>query len=178
MTNKGFALMAAMLLAFGSVGAAQSADNGTELASGPLAEKIFHTILWSPRYGVFDAISFDLSGDHVTLTGYVRMPITGLEVSERVAKIDGVGKVTNKIENLPLSSLDDAIRRQLYRKIFQTADLYRYAWGVTPSIRIIVKNGRVTLAGTVDSKEDARLALLAARGISGVFSLESKLLVQ
>lgn len=178
MTNKSIALLGALLLTFVSVGASQTAANGTEIASGPLAEKIFTTILRTPRYGVFDAISFDLNEDHVTLTGYVVMPITGTDVAKSVAKIEGVGQVTNKIEALPLSGMDNAIRRKIYRKIFQTADLYRYAWGITPAIRIIVKNGRVTLVGTVDNKEDARLALLAARGTSGVFSLESKLTVQ
>jgi osmotically-inducible protein OsmY len=40
-----------------------------------------------------------------------------------------------------------------------------------------VKNGRTTLMGVVDSKADKHLAELRAREVSGVFSIENKLVV-
>ena len=119
-----------------------------------------------------------MEGNHVILSGYVVMPVTGTDAAKRVAKIDGIEKVTNQIETLPLSGMDAAIRRQVYRQIFNTANLYRYAMGANPSIHIIVKNGRVTLEGSVSSQGDAKLALLAARGIPGVFSIKSNLAFQ
>jgi osmotically-inducible protein OsmY len=108
----------------------------------------------------------------------VCLTITGVDAANRVAKIAGIEKVTNKIETLPLSGMDSAIRRQVYRRVFGTADLYRYAMGANPSIHIIVKHGRVTLEGAVSSEDDAKLALLAARGIPGVFAIKSNLTVQ
>ena len=178
MKNKSFAILGILLLAAGSLGASQVAADKAGMFTMPLEGQVFNAILSTPRYGVFDAINFNLKGNHVILSGYVVMPITGVEAAKRVAKIAGIEKVTNKIEALPLSGMDRAIRRQVYRKMFGTADLYRYALGANPSIHIIVKHGRVTLEGAVSSEADAKLALLAARGILGVFTIQSNLTVQ
>jgi osmotically-inducible protein OsmY len=177
MKNKSFVLLGILFLAVGSLGASNVSVGETGMFTMAPEGRIFNAILSTPRYGVFDSISFHLDGDHVILTGYVLMPITGINAAKRVAKISGVEKVTNQIETLPLSRMDWEIRRKIYRKLFGTADLYRYALGYSPSIHIIVKHGRVILEGTVSSEEDAKLALLAARGIPGVFSIKSNLTV-
>lgn len=177
MKYKGFAILGILLLA-GSLGASQIVAGKGEMFTMPLEGQVFNAILATPRYGVFDAISFKLEDNHVILKGYVVMPITGVDAANRVAKIEGVEKVTNKIETLPLSRMDSEIRRKVYNKIFSTADLYRYAMGANPSIHIIVKHGRVILEGAVSSEDDANLALLSARGISGVFSIKSNLTVE
>ncbi len=175
MKNKSLALLGILLLAAGSLAASQVSTEKAEMFALPLEGQVFNAILSTPRYGVFDAISFNLEGNHVILSGYVVLPITGIDAAKQVAKIDGIEKVTNQIETLPLSGMDSAIRRQVYRQVFNTANLYRYAMGANPSIHIIVKNGHVTLEGSVSSKGDANLALLAARGIPGVFSTKSNL---
>ena len=178
MKNKNFAILGILLLAAGSLGASQVAADKAGMFTMPLEGQVFKAILSTPRYGVFDAINFNLEGNHVILSGYVVMPITSVDAANRVAKIAGIEKVTNKIETLPLSGMDRAIRRQVYHRVFGTANLYRYALGANPSVHIIVKNGRVILEGSVSSEADAKLALLAARGIPGVFAIKSNLTVQ
>jgi hyperosmotically inducible periplasmic protein len=48
---------------------------------------------------------------------------------------------------------------------------------VQKPIRIIVKNGRVTLEGVVDSEADKNLAGLRANGVPGIFSVTNNLQV-
>lgn len=143
-----------------------------------LEKAIIQTITRAPHYGVFDSLSFKLDGNNVTLMGQAMLPITKDEVGKRVAKLTGIGKVTNKIEVLPLSHTDDMIRMRVYRSLFGTADLYRYALGPNPSIHIIVNKGHVTLEGVVSTAGDSHFAELGARKVSGVFSLTNHLQVE
>ncbi len=147
-------------------------------ATEKLAKSVFDAIGMMPHYGVFDVISFDLAGIDVTLLGQVMLPISKVEAGRRVAKIAGIGKVTNQIEVLPLSRNDDAIRMKVYRSIFNRADLYKYAMGAIPAIHIIVKNGHVKLEGVVDTEMDSKLALAAAREVPGIFSVKSNIKVE
>jgi osmotically-inducible protein OsmY len=55
--------------------------------------------------------------------------------------------------------------------------LQRYELGVQKPIRIIVKNGHVTLEGVVDSEGDKNLAGIRANGVSGTFSVTNNLQV-
>jgi osmotically-inducible protein OsmY len=48
---------------------------------------------------------------------------------------------------------------------------------VNKPIRIIVKNGHVSLEGVVDSEADKNLAGMRANGVSGVFSVTNNLMV-
>jgi hypothetical protein len=50
---------------------------------------------------------------------------------------------------LPASTTDDSLRLALYRAIYGYPTLEKYALGVQKPIRIIVKNGHVTLEGVV-----------------------------
>jgi hyperosmotically inducible periplasmic protein len=47
----------------------------------------------------------------------------------------------------------------------------------TYPIHIIVKGGRTTLMGVVDSEMDKRMAEIRAREVSGTFSVENELVV-
>ena len=91
--------------------------------------------------------------------------------------IEGVEKVDNQIEVLPLSPNDDRIRRDVYRAIFSKPGLQRYAMGAIPPIHIIVKNGNVTLVGVVDNEMDKNIAGIAANGVPGVFKVNNELQV-
>ena len=117
-------------------------------------------------------------GDTVTLHGQAVRTSTRKDAERRVAKIEGVERVINDIEVLPLSGFDDSIRVRTYRAIFRTAGLYRYALGANPSIHIIVNRGHVTLEGVVANKVDSRLAYLAANQVSGTFSVTNNLRVE
>jgi hypothetical protein len=143
-----------------------------------LEKEITHTIILAPHFGVFDALFYKLDGQNVTLLGQVLLPITKAEVFRRISKLPDIGKVTNKIEVLPLSPDDDSIRFRVYRRLFGTADLYRYALGPNPSIHIIVKGGHVTLEGVVANEEDSRIANLAVHQVAGKFSVTNNLKIE
>jgi osmotically-inducible protein OsmY len=63
------------------------------------------------------------------------------------------------------------------RNIYRSDALDRYGFQSQPSIRIIVKQGRVTLEGEVDSQSDKAVAGLKAGEISGVFEVKNNLAI-
>ncbi len=131
-----------------------------------------------PYFGVFDNISYKVEGYNVTLFGQVTRPTLKTD-SERVVKqIEGVEKVDNRIEVLPPSPMDDRLRVRLYRAIYGYPPLERYAMPVIKPIRIIVKNGNVTLEGVVDREADKNMVNLRANGVSGIFSVKNNLQVE
>jgi osmotically-inducible protein OsmY len=138
-------------------------------------ERVRKQLVTLPYYGVFDNLEYKVDGDTVTLYGQVRNPTTRSDAERRVARIEGVERVVNNIEVLPVSSFDDSIRVRTYRAVFRSGSLYRYAMGTNPSIHIVVKNGRVTLEGVVSSKMDSQLANMAANGVPGVFAVTNNL---
>jgi len=141
-------------------------------------EKIRKELVTLPYYGVFDNLEYKVDGDTVTLYGQVLKPTTRKDAERRVARIEGVDRVINNIQVLPVSGFDDSIRARTYRAIFRSGSLYRYAMGANPSIHIIVRNGNVTLEGVVSSTMDSQLANIAARGVPGVFSVTNHLQVE
>jgi hyperosmotically inducible protein len=130
-----------------------------------------------PYFGVFDFIAFKVDGSTVTLLGEVVRPVLKSDAQNAVKHIEGVENVVNQIEVLPPSSMDDRLRLQLFRAIYQYPALQRYELGVQKPIRIIVKNGRVTLEGVVDSEGDKNLAGVRANGVPGIFSVTNNLQV-
>jgi len=151
---------------------------GSETENARLMKRIRKELVTLPFYGVFDNLSFKLVGDTVTLYGQAVRSSTRRDAERRVAKIEGVERVINDVELLPLSRFDDSIRRRTYRAIFRSAGLYRYALGADPSLHIIVNRGHVTLEGVVANKTDSKLAYLAANQVSGVFSVTNNLRVE
>jgi hyperosmotically inducible protein len=53
----------------------------------------------------------------------------------------------------------------------------KYALGVQKLIRIIVKNGHVTLEGVVDNETDRNSPTLRAKAVSGIFDVANNLQV-
>jgi hyperosmotically inducible protein len=143
-----------------------------------MSEKVRKEILSLPYYGAFDAIGFEINGDTVILNGYVVRPYTKNDAEEEVAEIPGVRRVINNIEVLPLSPNDDRIRLRVRRSIAAKGGLYRYLLGANPSIRIVVKNGRVMLEGYVANEADRNLANIAAREVSGTFEVTNNLKIE
>lgn len=149
----------------------------TPAQNSRLDRQIRREILTLPYYGVFDAIGYQLSGNTVTLSGYVVRPTTKRDAEAAVADVEGVDRVVNNIQALPLSPSDDRIRYRLLRALSNSGSLYRYFLGANPGIRIIVNGGRVSLEGYVDSKGDANLAYITARGVPGTFAVTNNLKV-
>jgi len=131
-----------------------------------------------PYYGVFDVIGFKVQGYEVVLEGSVVNPSLKSDAEHAVKGIEGVERVINNIEVLPLSPMDDRLRRSLYRSIYGYASLQRYAIVPSKPIRIIVNNGHVTLEGVVDSNADRDVANIRANAVPGAFSVTNRLVVQ
>jgi len=143
-----------------------------------LADHVRHELLMLPYYGVFDELSFSIQGaDTVVLSGEVTRPILKSDAEAAVRGIKGVGKVVNDIEVLPLSRMDDSIRLAAYKAIFSKPGFEKYAIQGSSPIRIIVKNGHITLDGVVINKMDKTLAEMAVRSIPFTFSVINNLAV-
>ena len=144
-----------------------------------LVRRIRHELATLPYYGVFDWLQFELRPDNtVVLRGQVVRPSTKADAEARVKDIDGVRGVINEIQVLPLSPQDDRLRIALYRALYSwDSPLFHYATQSIPSIHIIVDHGRATLKGIVDSKVDAQLAYMRARGVPGLFDVKNELVI-
>ena len=141
-------------------------------------KEVRHELLMLPYFGVFDNIAYKVDGPTVTLLGQVVRPVTKSDAETSVKHIEGVEKVDNQIEVLPPSPMDDRIRMELFRAIYGYPALEKYALGVQKPIRIIVKNGHITLEGVVDSEADKNLAGIRANGIPETFSVQNNLRVE
>jgi osmotically-inducible protein OsmY len=142
-----------------------------------LEKEVRHHLVMLPWYSVFDNLAFRVEGDKVTLMGEVTRPTLKSDAEATVKEIEGVTSVKNEIEVLPLSPMDDQLRRALFRAIYSEAGLNRYAIQAVPTIHIIVKNGNVTLEGVVDSEMDKNLANLRANQVPNIFSVKNNLVV-
>ena len=140
-----------------------------------LTREVRHQLLLLPYYSVFDNLMFKVDGDKVTLLGQVVRPTLKSDAEAAVKGIEGVASLDNQIEVLPVSPMDDQLRRAVYRSLYSDASLSKYGWSALPSIHIIVKNGHVTLEGVVDSESDKNLANLRANGVPNVFSVTNNL---
>jgi hyperosmotically inducible protein len=142
-----------------------------------ITREVRHELLMLPWFGVFDYIAFKVDGSTVTLLGQVARPTLKSDSENAVKHIEGVEKVINQIEVLPPSPMDDRIRLELYRAIYGYAPLEKYALGVQKPIRIIVKNGHVSLEGVVDNETDKNLVTVRANSVPGIFSVTNNLQV-
>jgi hyperosmotically inducible protein len=142
-----------------------------------LTREVRHQLLLLPYYSVFDNLMFKVDGDRVTLLGQVVRPTLKSDAENAVKSIEGVASVDNQIEVLPVSPMDDQIRRAVFRAIYGDSALSRYGFSALPSIHIIVKNGHVTLEGVVDSEGDKNLANIRASSVPNVFSVTNNLTV-
>ena len=160
--------------------------------------EIEHELLRLPTYGVFDFIAFGYDKGKVTLLGYAYQGGLKSHAARAVRRVPGVDQVDNHIELLPSSPNDDRIRWETFYKIYTDSFLSRYSPGGemaaryelyqsrrfpgmqpfgTYPIHIIVKNGRTTLMGVVDSQMDKQMAEFRAREVSGAFTVENELVV-
>ncbi|PYV09787.1 MAG: transport-associated protein, partial [Acidobacteria bacterium] len=127
----------------------------------------------------FDNLEYRIEGvDTVIISGQVTRPTLKSDAERVVKRIEGVGKVVNNIDVLPLSPNDDSLRLATYRAIFSRPGLDRYALMAVPPIHIIVKNGNITLVGVVATQADKDQAGIYANGVSGAFKVTNNLRVE
>src|ERR1700736_2465099 len=170
-------------------------------------EEIRKELLQLPYYGVFDFIAFSYNKGTVTLMGYAYHLGLKSDAERAAKRASGVDMVVDKIEELPPSPNDDELRWKIYYAIYRDPFLSRYApgggmlWGhrhpfgggfhaMSPlrfpgmepigdyPIHIIVKNGKITLLGVVDTEGDKTVAGMRAREVPGSFGVENELAVE
>jgi hyperosmotically inducible protein len=168
-------LLLVSLLTLAALGFAQDRNQPSARSQERITREVRHELLMLPYYGVFDDIAFKVDGETVTLLGQVVRPSLKSDAENAIKHIEGVEKVNNQIEVLPTSPMDDRLRLVLYHTIYGEPTLEKYALGVQKPIRILVKNGHVTLEGYVNNEADKNLAGIRANGVPNVFSVTNNL---
>lgn len=179
-------LVATMALALSAVAVAAKHDSNHNDAfitgdanENRIAREVRHQLVTLPYYGVFDDLAFRVEGSKVTLLGAVTRPTLKSDAENVTKRVEGVTQVDNRIEVLPLSSMDDQIRIAEYRAIYGDPVLStRYGFRAVPSIHILVKNGNVTLEGVAANQGDKDLINIRANGVPNVFKVTNDLQVE
>jgi hyperosmotically inducible protein len=203
MAKQKFMTVGALALAIGIGGMRSHAQTPADNAT---VDEMRNKLLRLPYYGVFDFLAFSYSKGTVTLSGYAAHGTLKGDAERAVRQVARVDQVVNNIEDLPVSPNDDDLRWKTYYAIYSDPFLARYApgggmlWGHRHRVRaspfgsagrfpglyptgnypisIIVKNGRITLMGVVDSEADKTMAGLKAKGVPGAFAVENELTVE
>lgn len=171
-----YSTLVVLCIALSTVPAAQDRKDARTLR---IESEVQHELLSLPYYSVFDVLAFRVEPKGtVRLLGQVTRPTLKTDAERRLKRIPGIEQIVNDIEVLPTSPADDRIRVAVARNIYRTETLERYGFQTHPSIRIIVKNGRVTLEGVVDSEADKTVAGLKAGEIGGIFEVKNNLRVE
>lgn len=146
-------------------------------AQARITREVRHQLLMLADFSVFDNIAFKLNGYDIVLLGQVTRPTLKMDAERVVKKIEGVERVENRIQVLPVSGNDDRLRRDLFNAIYRYGPLQHYGVGSNRPIHIIVDRGHVTLEGVVDRQSDKNLAGMRANGVFGVFSVQNNIVV-
>jgi hyperosmotically inducible protein len=149
-----------------------------ELKETQLKQQIRKELITLPFLTIFDNLAFSLENGRVTLLGQTIRPTIRSSAENIVKRLPGVTSVENQIEVLPLSPFDDRLRLAVTRAVYGYGPLQRYQLGANPSIRIIVKNGEVTLAGVVANEFDRNVAFVRANGVPGAFKVNNELMLE
>jgi len=181
--NRGVFALAAFLVVVPLQAQKGKEKGGVAVNSGASAQdriirEVRHELVMLPYYGVFDNLVYRVDGASVTLMGQVTRPTLKNDAGNVVKRIEGVERVDNQIQVLPLSPMDDGLRVAEYRAIYGHPGLDRYAMQAVPPIHIIMDNGKVTLEGVVATQSDKDTAGIRANGVSGVFSVVNNLRVE
>lgn len=152
--------------------------NGSALAQDRRDQQLFDAVATTVnRYAqltIFDSIDASIENGHVVLSGWVTMPFKSTDLERRVARVDGVKSVVNKIEVTPVSQFDDELRFRIARAIYGHSSFWNYAAMANPPIRVVVVRGHVTLTGVVNSNVERVLARSLVVGFP-VFSVNNLL---
>ncbi len=162
--------IAALLLAL-TAGRAQA---GTDRKDSDVFNDIAKAVNRYVYFTIFDDVNASVDDGVVMLTGKVTMPYKRDDLARRIAKVDGVREVQNKIEVLPVSLFDEELRYRIARAIYSHPSFWNYAAMANPPIHIVVDRGRVTLTGVVNSNVERLLARSLATSF-GALSVTNEL---
>jgi hyperosmotically inducible protein len=146
-----------------SVAGAATGDT-VSAADAVIVKKLTHEIRMYPRYSIFDNIGFFVDEGRVELLGEVSQPFKKADLGRIAQRVPGVTSFSNELKVLPLSPMDDRLRRQVASAVYRDPVLSRYRMQTVPPIHIIVDNGHVTLEGVVSTDMEKNVAGLRAAG--------------
>jgi len=170
MTKRVLAFMAGFAL----LAAAAFADTGDK-KDLQVFNDISRTVQRYTHFTVFDNVGAQVKDGVVTLNGQVTMEFKRDDIEKRVAKVDGVRVVNDRIVVLPVSQFDDQLRYRLARAIYSNPNFWNYAIGPNPPIHIVVDHSHVTLEGVVMNDMDRVIANSIANQQFGVMSVKNNL---
>ncbi len=75
-----------------------------------LFRSVQREVLRYPFFTIFDSVQAQVDDGVVVLTGKVTMPFKRNALEQRVARVDGIVRVDNRIDVLPVSQFDNALR--------------------------------------------------------------------
>jgi osmotically-inducible protein OsmY len=139
-------------------------------------EQVRHELAMMPYITTYDFISYTMVGSNVILTGWTVRQTNRNDAYNRVKSVEGVDKIINNIEILPMGRSDMEIRAGVRARLQR--NLSRYFWGSGSDIKIVVKNGKVILLGTVSAKADSDIANVQSNTVPGVFHVFNLLKVK
>ncbi len=142
------------ILMIGGVALADSGERKDLQVFNDVAKAVNHYT----QFTIFDNVDVEVKDGAVTLTGDVTMPYKREDIEKRVAKVDGVRQVRNRLKVLPVSLSDDRLRYRIARAIYDDPNFWNYAIGPNPPIHIVVDHGHVTLTGVVNNNTDRVIA--------------------
>jgi osmotically-inducible protein OsmY len=150
--------------------------DGPKVADAELAGKLARSLSYdrSSQGNVFNWFDVEVDNGKVTVSGSARTPWDKESALSLVAATVGVRDLVDRVEVLPLSSIDDQIRFLAARQIYGSTNRLNALDPAHP-IRIIVKNGNVTLKGVVNTQVEKALAGMRVQSIFGVFSVDNEL---
>ena len=173
-----FIAMALLMLNVPVVQAQNPPARGSGQYQSWLTNEVRHQLVMIPFLSLFDNLQYRVNGNNVTLSGQVTDPVIKDNAEKAVKGIEGVGQITNDIEVLPISPMDNQIRRAEYRAIYSFPSLEKYSTMALPQIHIVVKNGHVTLEGAVLNQGDKQAAEIRAKSVPNVFSVTDNLQIE
>lgn len=132
------------------------------LTDAEIAQTVQHDLLKYSGFTAFDDLSFQVQSGHVTLFGEVTEPFKKTDIEKIAEKTSGANGVTDNVQVLPFSDSDNQLRHRVATLIYDDPSLAHYRAGTNAPIHIIVDNGRITLAGAVNTQADRDDAALLA----------------
>ena len=134
-----------------------------------IRESVLREIRWDP------CITVTVSGGTVRLSGSVDSPKRCLDAHEGAQRADGVFRVINEIEVTQAERSEptaENIQRAIAEALIERAELE------AGRIHVTLKDGRVTLSGPVQSREEERAIITAAGRAPGVLGVNDRLSIE
>ena len=140
-----------------------------------LAREIADAVSGSLFYTMFDDVGVRVTDGVATLIGFVTTANKSTEFAKLASRVREVQQVVNRIETLPNSTMDDALRAEIAVKIYRSPAFADHGKQRVGPVHIIVRDGQVTLTGVVDSEAERQRAELIARHAHGTWSVDNQL---